>query len=79
MGHPFGIRSDNHGRIFDSKVVRSYFASAGWYKPTELYDPDNLRGIDHKNIKMIRSVEDSLGGPEHENPNYGKSGWFFMA
>jgi hypothetical protein len=68
-----------HGRSFDSKVVRSYFASASWYEPKPDFDDGMLTGIDHKNIKIIRSVEDSLGGPEHENPNYGKDGWFIMA
>lgn len=67
------------GRSFDSKVVRAYFASATWYKPREDFHDGMLTGVDHKNIKIIRSVEDSLGGPEHENPNYGKDGWFIMA
>jgi hypothetical protein len=68
-----------HGRVFDSQVVRSYFASAPWYKPRNDYHEGLLTAIDHKNIRIVRSVEDSLGGPEHENPHYGKDGWFVAA
>lgn len=68
-----------HGRTFDSEVVRSYFSSATWYKPSNEYHNGMLTGIDHKNIAIIRSVEDSVGGPLHENPNYGKDGWFIAA
>lgn len=67
------------GRSFDSKVVRSYFEKAAWYKPRADYHDGLLTGVDHKNIKIVRSVEDTLGGPEHENPAYGKDGWFFLA
>lgn len=67
------------GRAFDSKVVRSYFEGAAWYKPSAEYHDGLLTAIDHKNVNIIRSVEDSLGGPLHENPNYGKDGWFIMA
>jgi len=68
-----------HGRRFDSKVVRGYFATAAWYKPNDNFHDGMLTAIDSKNVRIIRSVEDSLGGPEHENPNYGKDGWFVMA
>jgi hypothetical protein len=68
-----------HGRTFDSKVVRSYFEGAKWYKPRADFTDGELTAIDHKNIAIIKSVEDSLGGPLHENPSYGKDGWFVMA
>lgn len=67
------------GRAFESKVVRSYFEGAAWYEPSADYHDGMLTGVDHKNVNIIRSVEDSLGGPLHENPNYGKDGWFIMA
>ena len=67
------------GRSFDSKVVRGYFETASWYKPRADYSDALLNEIDSKNIAIIRSVEQSLGGPEHENPNYGKDGWFIQA
>jgi hypothetical protein len=67
------------GRSFESKVVRGYFETASWYKPRADYSDALLSEIDSKNIAIVRSVEDSLGGPEHENPNYGKDGWFIQA
>ncbi|MFO0549576.1 MAG: YARHG domain-containing protein [Polyangiaceae bacterium] len=67
------------GRSFDSKVVRGYFEKAAWYKPRADYSDSLLNEVDNKNIAIIRSVEDSLGGPEHENPDYGKDGWFVQA
>lgn len=68
-----------HGKKFESEVVRSYFETAEWYEPKEVYVDHKLTGIDHKNIAIIRSVEDSLGGPLHENPDYGKGDWWFLA
>lgn len=67
------------GRAFDSAVVRSYFEGASWYKPDPAYTDGRLSEIDAKNIAIIKSVEDSLGGPLHENPDYGKDGWFVQA
>ncbi|HZO13773.1 MAG TPA: YARHG domain-containing protein [Polyangiaceae bacterium] len=67
------------GRAFESKVVQEYFKGAAWYKPDPQYDDSRLSPIDHKNIRIIMSVEESLGGPLHENPDYGKDGWFVMA
>lgn len=68
-----------HGMLFQSAVVRDYFKAATWYKPNTGYHHGMLNSIDNKNIKLIRSVEDSLGGPLHENPDYGKDGWFVAA
>jgi len=67
------------GRTFDSAVVREYFKGAAWYRPDPGYHDGRLTEIDRKNIQIVKSVEDSLGGPLHENPNYGKDGWFVMA
>mgnify|MGYP001293360746 CR=1 FL=1 len=67
------------GRSFDSKVVRSYFEGATWYKPRPDYFDGMLTPVDRKNIALVFSVEQSLGGPLHENPDYGKEGWFFQA
>jgi hypothetical protein len=67
------------GRAFDSAVVREYFKDAAWYRPNESFHEGMLSGVDHKNIRIISSIEDSLGGPQHENPDYGKDGWFIMA
>ncbi|NUO50625.1 MAG: YARHG domain-containing protein [Polyangiaceae bacterium] len=65
------------GRKFDSKVVQGYFATATWYKPDLGYDDSRLNETDRKNIAVIRSVETSLGGPLHENPDFdGRDQWF---
>lgn len=65
------------GRPFDSKVVQGYFATATWYKPDQGYDDGRLNETDRKNIAVIRSVETSLGGPLHENPDFdGRDQWF---
>ncbi len=68
------------GRPFDSKVVQDYFATATWYKPDQGYDDSRLNETDRKNIAVIRSVETSLGGPLHENPDFdGRDQWFIAA
>lgn len=67
------------GRSFQSAVVKEYFKGAVWYRPDESYHDGRLTEVDHKNIRLVKSMEDSLGGPIHENPDYGKDGWFFMA
>lgn len=68
------------GRPFQSAVVKEYFKDAAWYKPDPVnYHDGRLTEVDHKNIRLVKSMEDSLGGPIHENPDYGKDGWFFMA
>lgn len=67
------------GRPFESEVVRAFFQTASWYKPSAGYHDGMLTEIDRKNIAIVRSVEDSLGGPAHENPDYGKEGWFVQA
>ena len=67
------------GRQFESAVVREYFQGAAWYKPSAAYHDGLLTEIDSKNIRLVKSMEDSLGGPLHENPDYGKDGWFVQA
>jgi hypothetical protein len=67
------------GRPFQSAVVKEYFKGAAWYRPDDNYHDGRLNEVDHKNIRLVKSMEDSLGGPLHENPDYGKDGWFFMA
>ena len=67
------------GRSFQSAVVKEYFKGAAWYRPDDNYHDGRLNEVDHKNIRLVKSMEDSLGGPLHENPDYGKDGWFFMA
>ncbi|NUP07154.1 MAG: YARHG domain-containing protein [Polyangiaceae bacterium] len=66
------------GWAFDSAAVKEFFKAAKWYKPAADYHEGMLNEIDHKNIAIVSSVEDSLGGPDHENPHYRKGGWDWM-
>jgi len=60
------------GRAFENEFVGNYFRSAQWYKPDPAYQDGMLTEVDHKNVAIVRSVEDSLGGPYNEN-------WFRLA
>ncbi len=54
------------GRPFKSPILAAYFASTDWYKADDDYSDARLTAIDNKNIKLVRSVEDSLGGPMND-------------
>jgi hypothetical protein len=54
------------GRPFKSPILSAYFSSTDWYKPDDDYTDARLSAIDNKNIKIVRSVEDSLGGPMND-------------
>ena len=47
-----------------------------WYQADEAYTDDRLTAIDKKNIKLIKSVEESLGGPMTEHDHKVEDGWF---
>lgn len=51
------------GRPFRSDILARYFSAMEWYRPDERYTDRRLTGVDRKNIKLIRSVEDQVGGP----------------
>lgn len=63
------------GRVFDSGFLALYFARFSWYAPDSSYSDARLGTIDRRNIKLIRSLEDELGGPLGE----GDDDWFFQA
>ena len=52
-----------HGRRFKSSLLQSYFDTMEWYKPIDDFKDSMLSKIDTTNVKLVRSVEDSLGGP----------------
>ncbi len=54
------------GREFKTDTMRDYFEKKGWYRVDAKYTDQRLTKVDLTNIKLIRSVEDSLGGPETE-------------
>jgi hypothetical protein len=54
------------GRAFKSKVLQEHFQDMSWYRVDDKYTDAKLTSSDNRNIKMIRSVEDELGGPLHD-------------
>jgi hypothetical protein len=52
-----------HGRQFKSPLLQAYFDTMSWYKANPAFTEKQLTRIDTTNIRLIKSVEDSLGGP----------------
>jgi len=55
-----------HGRAFKSDSLRQYFARQDWYKVDKNFHDSHLTEVDQKNLKLIMSVEQSIGGPLSE-------------
>lgn len=51
------------GRPFVSPSMKEYFSGMAWYRADDAYTDARLNEIDHKNLRIIQSVETSLGGP----------------
>ena len=68
-----------HGRPFKSALLKQYFGSLDWYKENPAYTDALLTPLDHRNINVIRSVEDSLGGPLTDYQHKKEDGWFVQA
>jgi hypothetical protein len=51
------------GRPFESSLLREYFSTLDWYKADPSYTDARLTPLDMRNLNVIRSVEDQLGGP----------------
>jgi DNA-binding beta-propeller fold protein YncE len=51
------------GRRFKSPILREYFEKLAWYKVDPAYSDARLTAVDHRNIKLIQSAENELGGP----------------
>jgi hypothetical protein len=65
------------GRDFVSAGLREYFGAKSWYQRDDDYSDKKLSAVDWKNIKLIASVEDSLGGPLSDGEHFGRTyGWF---
>jgi len=65
------------GRDFVSEGLREYFATKAWYQKDDGYSDKKLSAVDWKNIKLISSVEDTLGGPLSDGEHFGRTyGWF---
>lgn len=67
------------GRPFTSELLGGYFASMKWYKPDPAYTDARLTALDHRNINIIRSLEDELGGPLSDYEHKKEDGWFAAA
>ena len=67
------------GRPFNSGLLQSYFGTLEWYKPDPKYTDARLTPLDKRNIKVILSVEDSLGGPLTDYQHKKEEGWFAAA
>lgn len=68
-----------HGREFKSAVLQQWFSDKEWYRPNPDFDESQLTSIDKKNVRLIRSVEDSLGGPMSEHEQQLEDGWWDAA
>jgi hypothetical protein len=51
------------GRPFKSEILRDHFQGLAWYKVVPDYSDKLLSANDTRNIALIRSVENELGGP----------------
>ena len=56
-----------HGRKFKSRLLQAYFDDMRWYKADPKFSEKKLSKIDVTNIRLIKSVEDSLGGAMSES------------
>jgi hypothetical protein len=50
------------GRPFKSPIVREHFRGMKWYRENTAYTDKLLSQTDVRNVRLIRSVEDELGG-----------------
>ncbi len=50
------------GRPFKSPIVREHFRGMKWYRENTAYNDKLLSQTDVRNVRLIRSVEDELGG-----------------
>jgi hypothetical protein len=64
------------GRPFRSQLIREYFTVVEWYKADPTYTDARLTALDKRNINLIRSVEDQLGGPLTDFEHKKEDGWF---
>jgi len=56
-----------HGRQFKSKLLQEYFDNMVWYERDPAFAEKQLTKVDVTNIRLIKNVEDSLGGAMTED------------
>ena len=64
------------GRPFKSEVLQQYFFDKTWYQPDDAFTEARLTDVDKRNIQMVQSMEDRLGGPLTEWEHQAEEGWF---
>jgi hypothetical protein len=67
------------GRPFHSDLLKAYFEAVEWYKPDPAYTDARLTAVDKRNINVILSLENSLGGPLTDYEHKKEDGWFSRA
>jgi len=67
------------GRPFKSDLLKGYFAGVDWYKADPAYTDARLTALDRRNINVILSVENQLGGPLTDWEHKREDGWFAQA
>ncbi len=67
------------GRPFHSDLLKAYFEAVEWYKPDPAYTDARLTALDKRNINVILSLENSLGGPLTDYEHKKEDGWFARA
>ncbi len=65
-----------HGREFKSPTLEGYFGRMEWYKADPAYTDARLSDLDRRNITLVQSVEDSIGGPMTEHEQQTAESWF---
>lgn len=68
-----------HGYKFKSDLLQMHFDDLVWYRVDPKYTPKRLTRIDWRNIKLIKSVENTLGGPLTDWEHKDRDGWFIAA
>ena len=56
-----------HGRKFKSVLLQAYFDNMEWYTQDPAFTEKSLTKIDTTNIRLIKSVEETMGGPLTED------------
>ena len=67
------------GRPFRSDLIKEYFEAVEWYKADPKYTDARLTPVDKRNINVILSLENSLGGPLTDYEHKKEDGWFSRA
>lgn len=64
------------GRPFQSPVLQMYFYNKDWYTANDAFKESMLSELDKRNIQLVQSMEDRLGGPMREWEHQREEGWF---